>query len=177
MHLKHTKKLRTVIESALPKTGHQYSYYPGDDGYHQMGVPTQGNRFIDNGDGTITDRVTGLTWVKDPASIPGGLFASPLYWYDAIDACENLNYAGYDDWRLPNINELMSLIDHSRYEPAFDTLYFTPPVNMWTVYWSSSICAPWTDGAWTMYAYDGYKSVWGIPWDMCTAWPVRGGKS
>ena len=120
-HLLHRKKNRIVtvhysVDGGLPKTGQQISIYPGDDGYYKMGYPLGGApRFIDNGDGTVTDVATGLMWVKDPMAAGLG---SPLYWYDAIDACENLQFAGHDDWRLPNINELMSIVDHSRYDPA-----------------------------------------------------------
>jgi len=185
LHLKHRKASRIVkrvteinTEGGLPKTGQTMIYQPGDDGSYQMGYPIGGGqRFIDNGNGTVVDMATGLMWVKDPNMIPGGLFASRMYWYDAINACENLDYAGHDDWRLPNINELMSIVDHGRYDPAFDPMYFVRSPETWTPYWSSTICAPWTDGAWAMYPYDGYKAVWGRPWDMCYVRPVRGGRS
>lgn len=178
-HLLHRKKNRLkldiTVNGGLPKTGQQISIYPGDDGQYQMGYPVGGaQRFFDNGDGTVTDIATGLMWVKD--IVAAGL-GSPLYWYDAIDACENLNYAGHNDWRLPNINELMSIIDHSKFDPAWDTAIFPYPPSSWTPFWSSTNCAPWPDGAWAMYAYDGWKTVWGIPWDMCFAWPVRGGQA
>jgi len=183
VHIKHQKSARIIrrvntIQSngGLPKTGQYSSYAFGDDGYYQKGYPIGGGqRFIDNGDGTVIDLVTGLMWVKDPGQIPG--FYDRMYWYDAINACENLEFAGWDDWRLPNINELMSIIDHSRYNPAFDTTFFTPPYDMGTPYWSSTSNASWYDGAWAVYIYDGYKTCWGKPWDMCFVRPVRGGQS
>jgi len=96
-------------------------YQMGDDGYYQMGYPIGGGqRFIDNGDGTVIDTATGLMWIKDPQAAGLGM---TMYWYDAINACENLIYAGHDDWRMPNINELMSIVDHSRYNPAWDTMF------------------------------------------------------
>ena len=182
MHIQQnrTYKIENVsrnFNAGLLKTGQQYVYYPGDDGQYQKGASPQGDRFTDNGDGTITDNLTGLMWVKDPAQIPGGLFASPMYWYDAINACENLDYVGHNDWRLPNINELMSIVDHSRYDPAFDPMFFTPFPDNWTPYWSSTTCAPWTDGVWCLYPYDGYKTVWSKPYDMCYVRPVRGGQA
>ena len=182
MHIQQSRtyKLENVISqvfnAALLKTGQQYVYYPGDDGQYQKGAPPQGDRFTDNGDGTVTDNLTGLMWVKDPAQIPGGLFASTMYWYDAINACENLDYTGHDDWRLPNINELLSIVDHSRFDPAFDPMFFTPFLDNWTPYWSSTTCAPWTDGVWCLYPYDGYKTVWSKPYDMCYVRPIRGGQ-
>ncbi len=184
IHIKHQKAARIIrrvntIQSngGLPKTG-QYSYYPYDDGYYQMGYPIGGGqRFIDNGDGTIIDLVTGLMWVKDPSQLPGGMFASPMYWYDAINACENLEFADWNDWRMPNINELMSIVDHSRYDPAWDTMFFAYPSDPWTPFWSSTTVAPWIDGAWCMYPYDGYKTSYGKPYDMCYVRPVRAGQA
>lgn len=181
MHIEQSRtyKLENIINqifnAALLKTGQVYSYYPGDDGQYQKGVPPQGDRFTDNGDGTVTDNLTGLMWVKDPAQLPG--FSSPMYWYDALNACENLVFAGYDDWRLPNINELLSIIDHSRFDPAFDPLFFVPFPDTWTPYWSSTSSSSWIDGAWALYPYDGYKTIWSKPWDMCFVRPVRGGQS
>jgi hypothetical protein len=113
-------------------------------------------------------------WIKDPAQVGLDL---RMYWYDAINACENLDFAGHEDWRLPNINELMSIVDHSRYSPAFDTMFFIPPSDLFTPYWSSTSNASWMDGAWAMYPYDGYKTSWGKPWDTCFVRPVRGGQA
>ena len=184
-HIKHQKAsriLRRVNEiqsnGGLPKTGQNMSWAWGDDGYYQKGYPLGGGqRFIDNGDGTVIDLSTGLMWIKDPGQSPGGLFYDRMYWYDAINNCENLEFAGWDDWRLPNINELMSIVDHSRYNPAFDPMIFTQFYDMWTPYWSSTTNASWTDGVWVLYPYDGYKSCWSKPWDMCFVRPVRGGQS
>ncbi|MFA5156420.1 MAG: DUF1566 domain-containing protein [Candidatus Omnitrophota bacterium] len=185
LHLKHRKASRILkrvyeinSDGGLPKTGQTMIYQSGDDGSYQMGYPLgSAQRFIDNEDGTIVDLTTGLMWIKNPVEIPGGLFSSPMYWYDAVNACENLNFAGHDDWRMPNINELMSIVDHSRYDPAFDMSFFTPFPDNWTPYWSSTTCAPWTDGAWCMYPYDGYKTVWSKSYDMCYVRPVRGGQA
>jgi len=181
-HIKHQKKNRIITrvneittEGGLPKTGQTMIYQMGDDGYYQMGYPLGGGqRFIDNGDGTITDTVTGLMWVRD-LQMAG--FGMTMYWYDAINACENLLFAGHDDWHMPNINEIMSIVDHSRYDPAWDPMIFGYPPDTWTPFWSSTICAPWTDGAWCMYPYDGYKTTYGRPWDMCYVRPVRGGQA
>jgi len=180
MHLKHIKKFRTILQSALAKTGQMICYYLGDDGYYQKGLPTQGNRFIDNGDGTITDRVTNLMWVKDPSQIPGGLWGTPgsptnMVWPDAVDNCENLIYAGYSDWRLPNIRELMSIVDYGKYYPAIDTLYF--PNTMLDGYWSSTALDPYPENAWMIWMYEGWQ---GADWIDPTGYPyyvrpVRGG--
>ena len=112
----------------VPKTGQTTSYRTGDDGAYQKGAPATGARFIDNADGTITDRVTGLMWVKQPENI-GGIWESAgqpvkMTWNDGIDNCNALNYAGYADWRLPNAAELATLFDYAKYNPAIDTAFF-----------------------------------------------------
>jgi ribonuclease BN (tRNA processing enzyme) len=65
------------------------------------------NHFVDNGDQTITDAATGLTWQKADSQ-------QGLIWQDALQFCENLNLAGNDDWRLPNAKELQSIVDYTR---------------------------------------------------------------
>ena len=109
------------------------------------------NNFVDNGNGTITDTSTGLMWQK--ATAPG------IYtWEQALTYCENLTLpaGGYSDWRLPNRNELQSIVDYSRYNPAIDTTFF--PDTVGTVasdYWSSTTNANYTDYRWYLDFYDG----------------------
>jgi hypothetical protein len=69
------------------------------------------NDFVDNGDGTVTDKATGLMWMK----VDSGKFkAGKMNWQEALKWAENLEYAGYSDWRLPNAKELQSIVDYSR---------------------------------------------------------------
>jgi hypothetical protein len=90
----------------VPQTGQTTSYALGDDGDLQKGVPWPEPRFTDNGDGTVTDNLTGLMWTKDINQIPGtGLSLS-----DAIGACNELVLANYDDWRMPKVREFFSLV-------------------------------------------------------------------
>lgn len=61
-------------EKGLPKTGQTTEYQSGDDGTYMKGLPSSGDRFTDNNDGTITDNATGLQWVKQPELIiPGAV--------------------------------------------------------------------------------------------------------
>lgn len=100
--------------NVLPKTGQTTSYPVGDDtdrddGYYQAGW--EGERFTDNGDGTITDNATSLMWPKD-AEDP--LLDMQLRtWVDQIAHIEGLTFAGYSDWRMANVVEVQSLIDWS----------------------------------------------------------------
>ncbi len=72
------------------------------------GNPKYGlNDFVDKGDGTVLDRATGLMWMKKD----GQKF---MNWQQALAYAENLTYAGYDDWRLPNAKELQSIVDYTR---------------------------------------------------------------
>ena len=73
--------------------------------------------YTDNGDGTITDNVTGLVWTQDISS-----YSMP--WSDAASYCESLDTGDVTDWRLPNLKELWSLRDFSQGWPWVDTDYF-----------------------------------------------------
>ncbi|MGQ9592618.1 MAG: Lcl C-terminal domain-containing protein [Planctomycetota bacterium] len=133
----------------LPATGQKTCYdgqgwgtecssadWPGQDGYYQAGCPMEG-RFVDNGDGTVSDLCTGLMWEKNTA--PGS-----YTWQQALSYCEGLTLAGYTDWRLPNIRELQSIVDYGRSGPSIG-----PPFTAFSSwYWSSSTSVNSPDGAW-----------------------------
>lgn len=87
------------------------------------------NQFVDNADGTITDKATGLMWSK-------GDNGKGIEWHEALEYAENSKLAGYKDWRLPNIKELQSIADYTRapsskgVEAAMDPIFTnTPYVN------------------------------------------------
>jgi hypothetical protein len=65
------------------------------------------NDFVDNGDGTVTDRATGLIWQKADSG-------KGMDWKEALAYAENMKFAGHDDWRLPNAKELQSIVDYTR---------------------------------------------------------------
>jgi len=104
----------------LPKTGQTISYRDGDDGYYEAGWE-DGERFTDNGDGTITDNATGLMW-PDDANGDGGNSGNAVNFNAALDYAEALEFAGYDDWKLPNYFELSSLLDFGTLPLAINTL-------------------------------------------------------
>jgi hypothetical protein len=83
--------------------------------------------FQDNGDGTVTDSETGLIWQKTPS-------AETKNWQDALAACTDLSLAGKSDWRLPNRNELQSIVDYRWHHPAIDSRSFPNVIggNFWT---------------------------------------------
>lgn len=84
--------------------------------------------YVDNGDGTVTDEVSGLVWEKIGSS-------SNMIWKDALLWCTQTGTGGYSDWRLPNKRELERLTDESHVNPAIDTSYFT---ETGSIYWTST---------------------------------------
>ena len=96
----------------LPETGYSVSYANFDDGYYDMGAAWPIPRFIDNGNGTITDHLTGLMWDQN-----GNRFGQRT-WTDALSDISELSLGGYSDWRMPNIVELRSLINPRQSDSA-----------------------------------------------------------
>lgn len=89
-----------------------------------------------NGNVIVTDTETGLIWQKT--------YVSSKTWQGALSYCENLTYAGYSDWRVPNKNELASLVNYGKYDPASDF-----PADMPAGYfWSSSTSVTYPSQAW-----------------------------
>ena len=78
----------------------------------------------------VNDTTTCLMWQDDVASK-----TVKKTWTDAVDHCEDMNFAGFDDWRLPNFNELYSIGDRSRYAPAIQ-IAFSNVVS--DDYWSAT---------------------------------------
>ena len=82
------------------------------------------DKFIlpDNGDGTVTDNVTGLTWQQTPDS---GHYS----WTEALTYCDSLELGGVNDWRMPSLKELYSISDFSAGWPYLDMTYFDLTTN------------------------------------------------
>jgi len=88
----------------------------GQDAQYTGNMPS----YTDNGDGSVTDNVTGLVWQQSPDTDGDGDIdaADKLSYEAAVAYCENLSYAGSDDWQLPTIKQLYSLIDFSGVDPS-----------------------------------------------------------
>jgi hypothetical protein len=164
----------------LPKTGQTTTYAAGDDGSLQEGVTWPSQRFTDNGDGTVTDNLTSLTWTKN-ANAPGPAACSPgvtKTWLGALAyaACLNANnYLGHNDWRLPNRKELFSLKDYSQYNtslPAGNPFINVNPNEYWT-----STMDSYYGSAWIESFYDGYVGTDFTNYDYFNVWCVRSGLS
>ena len=111
--------------------------------------------FVDNEDGTVTDIATGLIWQQaGPTDQEGS--ARTMTWEEALTYCEELELAGKDDWRLPNINELQSIVDYTAYDPSVDVTIF--PDTQSGSYWSSTTYDPNSDIAWDIHFLSG--DIW-----------------
>jgi hypothetical protein len=155
----------------VTQTGQTTSYVDYDDGYYQMGVICPEPRFTDNEDGTVTDNCTGLMWKEQHL---GG-----MTWYDALESCDSLQFAEYEDWRLPNVRELHTLIDYEWGHVPRPTPFLphdidgNPLFNVW-VWTSTSQQDP--VGAYAI-GINGGGDVRGFDkvYDFIVAWPVRDG--
>jgi len=129
----------------LPDTGQTQSYTNtfGEDSDYTINPPS----YRDNGNGTVTDTVTGLMWQKQDDD-------TERTWDQACTYCNNLTLAGYSDWRLPSKKELMSIVNYGTYNPAIDETYF--PGTHASNYWSSTTYAYDTSHAWVVYFGYGY---------------------
>lgn len=180
----------------VPRTGQTYCWDTagnpmncsgtGQDGEYQIGVRWRNPRFYDNLDGTVTDYLTGLIWLKN-ANCDG---KKP--WADALTFCNNLasgscglsDGSAPSDWRLPNINEMISLVHWGVYAPALPD---TDGSGRWSegdpftnvrftggdpFYWSSTTFEYWHNHAWTVPMSSGGQDV-APKTTSYYVWPVR----
>jgi hypothetical protein len=163
----------------IPKTGQTECYDTsgniipcagtGQDGDIQAGVAWPNPRFNDNGDGTVTDNLTGLMWTKDLNQAG----TSTLTWQQALDYIKTVNVGEHTDWRLPNIIELRSVFDYSKDMPALPD--GTPFINMQSYsYWSSTTCANNSNSAWNVWSGNGLMAFENKS-RYFSVWPVRDG--
>ena len=101
--------------------------------------------------GVVTDSTTHLQW-QDDYSDNGGNIKSAT-WTNAIDYCEEL-LLDDGDWRLPNLNELTSLVDDTTSGPSISSVFLNTTSYY---YWSSTTVAGYTSLAWIVYFYYGVQ--------------------
>lgn len=156
----------------------------GQDGDLLSGLAWPDPRFTDNGDGTVTDNLTGLMWLEDAnclsTNYPGVDADGLVYWQEALvfiigidgGATYPLCGAGYTDWRLPNVNELKSLVDFNENTKALPASH--PFDNVENPYWSSTTHANDLTNAYGVTMDNG--SILSVPklgGAFAAIWPVR----
>jgi hypothetical protein len=155
----------------LPDTGQTVCY---DTAGNAIGCPVAGNALAQDGSyapvltkpsytvysagiSSVTlDNVSGLMWITNPRTdaAMGGLYI----WTAAATACATKSYAGYTDWRLPNVRELMSIADYSKDTgPAVNAAAF--PGTRSSTYWSSTTYMQNATLAWRVTFLDGGVNV------------------
>ena len=169
-----------TYNAGIPKTGQTASSAAGDDGALQKGVAWPNPRFITGTTGVVTDTLTGLMWMTnaDAGNDCAGADTGTETWANALASAATCNggagYAGYTDWRLPNVRELQSLIDYGRFSPALPNGH--PFTGVQSVnYWTSTTHAVLTSDAWGVDLSSG-SMFYGNKTNTFYVWPVRGGQ-
>jgi len=194
--------------SQVPKTGQTSCYDEngnqrictgtGENGEFQKGVNWPNPRFTDNGNRTVTDNLTGLMWLKD-ANCIATYYPSfdnddipddgKVTWQHALDFVKGINNGDhsacggsppYDNWRLPNMKELNSLIYYGANNPALPNTAGTgkcaegdPFINVQSsLYWSSTTQAEATSHACYVRTANGDAHYSPKSSDIYV-WPVR----
>jgi len=169
----------------VPKTGQTDDYgVTGSDGDLEKGVAWPNPRFTDNLDGTVTDNLTGLIWLKDANCFGTRTWNNALSDSNGLasGSCGLTDGSGAGDWRLPNRFELESLVNLKYYDPPIPN---TAGTGQWSQgepfnnvlcynYWTATTFAYAPNGAWSVDMRFGENSL-DDKNDHRYVWPVRGG--
>jgi hypothetical protein len=168
----------------LPRTGQQRVHAPGDDAAAAEGVFWPATRFTDNNDGTITDHLTGLIWLQDAGCLGGAVWNAALIAANQLadGACGLSDGSIAGEWRMPNVNELESLVDIGQSMPALPAGHLFTGVA--DAYWSSTTYSAassyamvirFSDGRWINGADAGYDNMKAVSTNA--AWAVKSGEA
>ncbi len=134
---------QTPSQSAAPQYQNDGKKYKFTDGFS-----------IDVNSGIVVDAIYGLAW-QDAAEIFKGSYK------DAVSYCENLNYGGYSDWRLPSASELLSITDYGRYKPAINKAFKhvgKDGSDKYGSYWSLTGASFDAGGVWVVQFGSGFDN-------------------
>ena len=135
----------------------------GQDAEYKKGLAAPAPRFEDRGDGTVRDHLTHLVWSKDANAF------GEVTWTEALDIAQG---HGDGEWRLPNIRELLSLIDYGQADPIISKGHPFDNVRP-AIYWTSTTLAPAGKMAWMITLGIG-PTVFVIKDTKAHVWLVRG---
>ncbi len=140
-------------------------------------TPTTPTRdFTDNNNGTVTHKTTGLMWMRcaKGQNWTGSdcIGKAKRYTYAEATAIKN-SFAGFSDWRLPNIVELQTIVERKNISPAINAIAFPNATNDW--FWSSSFSASNSNDAWIVNFDTGHGNLINKNYDSAVRL-VRGGK-
>jgi hypothetical protein len=144
----------------------------GQDGEYQLGA-TASPRFTDNSDGTVTDNLTGLIWLKNANCFGLRVWADALTDANTLasGSCGLTDGSSAGDWRLPNRRELLSLVDYQNSNLSLPTGHpFSGVVS--SFYWSSTTGVSNPSSAWYVYFDTGSTSSLAKTSGLYV-WPVR----
>ncbi|HOF33590.1 MAG TPA: DUF1566 domain-containing protein [Spirochaetota bacterium] len=166
-----TNTYSVTMYRAIPifKTG--AGYYSGinplEDGATQRGVSWPNPRFKDNGNGTVTDIMTGLTWLKNAKQL------SLKKYVDAVSTAKSLSGSyGYEDWALPNINEIRSLINFNESPHVYLNKFLQNFSNI-EYWWTSTTYINESEKVYSLIVNNGVFSIDGTN-ETLYAWAVSG---
>jgi len=102
--------------------------------------------------GIVSDSATNLEWQDDYSDNNNSI--KQTTWQSAIDYCEALTLDSKSDWRLPNLNELTSLVDDTKFDPSINMVFQNTNSNF---YWSSTSYSNYYENAWVVSFYSGHQ--------------------
>ncbi|WP_372767205.1 DUF1566 domain-containing protein [Pseudoalteromonas sp.] len=125
---------------------------------------TPTSQFTISNDGTVTDNLTGIMWMRcsigqswdaNNQTCTGGL--EQLTWQQALKMASEYKYAGFDDWQLPNVKELSSIVDRQCVDAAINQTLF--PATLAQNYWTSTSGVGTASQAWAVAFYSGKTNL------------------
>ncbi len=100
---------------------------------------TLASDYVDNSDGTVTDKSSGLVWQQPHEH-------ELRTWEQAVNYCDELTLGNNSNWRLPEVKELETLLDKNRFAPTINRQYFSDTLSAF--FWTASTDKDQTDQAW-----------------------------
>ena len=185
-----TAVMAAVPQAGLPLTGQTACWDTngnqldcvgtGQDGEKPVGTAWPAPRFSDNGNGTVTDNLTGLVWLKNANCV--GI--NPKPWGFALVGANNLSSGACGltdgsiagDWRLPNRKELLSLLNRQQGDNSVWLSSSGFSGVQPRLYWTSTTTAQSSNYAWCVDIKESKTSLSHKVFSSFYVWPVRGGQ-